>query len=84
MLVRAKGLMMKLDAGVSVVLEDESDRRKDSVKLALTVLGAGDGDGYTVAEGLTREQADAVIDAFDEALSNEEDRIDFRKMGSTA
>jgi hypothetical protein len=82
MFIRAKGLAMRLGSGVDVVLEDEIGR-KDSVKLVLKVLTKEDDHEFTVAEGLTAEQAETMIDGFYTALRNEEDNINFLTMSDT-
>ena len=82
MIIRGKnGVVLKVDSSASLFLDDESDRRKDSVKLVLTVDLGGDAEEVTVAEGLTRAQADAMMDAFYAALLNDEYTVDMMKMG---
>jgi hypothetical protein len=82
MIIRGKnGVVLKVDSQASLFLDDESDRRKDSVKLVLTVALGGDAEEVTVAEALTRAQADVMMDAFYAALLNDEYTIDMMKMG---
>jgi len=81
MIIRGKtGVLLSVPAGALMVLDDERDRGRDSVKLTLTVVMSDDVK-VTVADNLTSDQAKMLVDAFQEALRNEEYEINMMNMG---